>query len=113
MPGGEIGAFSASANMPQPLVWTNRDQLVLVDRTQPLNVAWSGGSGTQVLIVGFGVYLPANSTTVFGCLAPSGATSFTVPASLLSNVPATRSNPLQSKSVIYLGTRRIHPRPSI
>ncbi len=103
VPGGDVGAFSASASMPQPLTWTNRDQLVFVDRTQPLNVAWSAGSGTQVLIVGFGVDLPTNSTTVFGCLAPSGATSFTVPAIVLSNVPATRPNPLQSKSVIYLG----------
>lgn len=103
VPGSDVGSFSVSATMPQPLTWTNRDQLVLVDRTQPLNVTWSGGSGTQVAIVGFGVDLPTNSTTVFGCLAPPGANNFTVPAIVLSNVPATRSNPLQSKSVIYLG----------
>jgi len=101
--GGDVGPFSVSATMPQPLTWTNRDQIVLVDRTQPLNVTWSGGSAAQVAIVGFGVDLPTFSTTVFGCLAPPGASSFTVPAIVLSNVPATRPNPLQSKSVIYLG----------
>lgn len=101
--GGDVGSFSASATMPQSLTWTNRDQLVSVDHTQPLNLAWSGGSLTQVAIVGFGVDLPTNSTTVFGCLAPPGASNFTVPAIVLSNLPATRSNPLQSKSVIYLG----------
>ena len=102
-PGGDVGAFTASAAMPQPLTWTNRDQLVFVDRTQPLTVQWTGGSGSQVAVVGFGVDLPTDSTTVFGCLAPAGATSLSVPAAVLANLPATRPNPLQSKSVIYLG----------
>jgi uncharacterized protein (TIGR03437 family) len=107
--GADVGGFSVTAPMPQPLTWTNRDQLVVIDRTQPLNLSWSGGSGTPVAIVGFGVDLPTDSTTVFGCVAPPGATSFTVPPMMLSNVPATRSNPLQSKSVIYLGNA---PNPS-
>lgn len=100
---GDAGSFSASANMPQPLTWTNRDQTVIVNRSQPLNVSWSGGSGSNVIIVGFGVDLPTDSTTVFGCVAPDGATSFSIPAMVLANVPPTRPNPLQSKSVIYLG----------
>jgi hypothetical protein len=98
----DVGFFSASGTLPQPLTWTNRDQIVTVDRTQPINISWSGGSGAQVAIIGFGVDLPTDSTTVFGCFAPPGATSFTVPAIVLSNVPATRANPLQSKNVIYL-----------
>jgi|HubBroStandDraft_6_1064221.scaffolds.fasta_scaffold90704_2 uncharacterized protein (TIGR03437 family) len=101
--GGTIGSFSVTGTMPQPLTWTNRSSLFTVSRSQPLNVTWSGGSGAQVFVVGFGVDLPTNSTSVFGCLAPPGATSFTVPAVFLSNFPATRANPLQSKSVIYLG----------
>jgi uncharacterized protein (TIGR03437 family) len=101
--GGTIGSFSVTGTMPQPLTWTNRDSIFTVSRSQPLNVTWSGGSGTQVFVVGFGVDLPTNSTSIFGCLAPPGATSFTVPAVFLSNFPATRANPLQSKSVIYLG----------
>lgn len=103
MPGGDVGAFSATANMPQPLTWTNRDQLAVVDRTQPLNISWSGGSGTQVAIVGFGADLPTQSTTVFGCLAPPGANSFTVPTLVLANILPTRANPLQSRGVIYIG----------
>ena len=89
--------------MPQPLTWTTRDQTVIVNRSQPLQVSWSGGSGSNVIIVGFGVDLPTDSTTVFGCVAPDGATSFSIPAMVLANVPPTRPNPLQSKSVIYLG----------
>ena len=103
--GADVGGFSASASMPQPLNWTNRDQLATIDRTQPLNVTWASvPSNQQVAVVGFGVDLPNDSTTVFGCLVPPGASSFTVPPQMLSNVPPTRANPLQSKSVIYLVT---------
>jgi len=103
MPGGDLGSFTATAKMPAPITWTNRDQIAAVNRSQPLNITWSSGSGTQVVIVGFGVDLPNDSTTVFGCLTPPGATSFPIPTSVLANVPATRGNPLQSKDVIYLG----------
>jgi hypothetical protein len=48
--------------------------------------------------------MPSNSSTAFLCIAPSGATSFTVPTDMLSNLPATRTDPLQSKDVIYIIT---------
>ncbi len=101
--GADVVPFSASATMPTALIWTNRDQLTVVDRSQPLNLSWTSGSADQnVVVAGFGVDLPTDSTTVFGCLTPSGSNSFTVPSVILSNVPPTRPNPLQSKSIIYL-----------
>ncbi len=88
--------------MPAAITWTNRDQIVNVDRSQPLNLTWTGGGlNDRILIAGFGVDLPNDSTSMFGCVAPKGATSFTVPAAMLANLPATRPN-LQSKSVIYV-----------
>jgi uncharacterized protein (TIGR03437 family) len=100
------GPFSATVNSPAPLTWTNRDQLGIVDRTKPLVITWSGGSpGAQdVYIAGFGVDLPTNTTTVFGCTAPDGATSFTVPPLAMANLPPSRPNPLQSKSIIYVAS---------
>ena len=47
--------------------------------------------------------LPTNSTAVFLCVAPPGASSFTVPADVLANVPATRRRLIQSKGVVYVG----------
>jgi hypothetical protein len=100
---GSVGAFSASLSAPAPLTWTNRDQLLTVNRGQSLPISWSGGAADQtVIVLGFGVDLPSNSTTVFGCLAPAGATSFVVPPLAMANIPATRANPLRSKSVVYL-----------
>lgn len=89
--------------MPPPITWTNRDQLLNVNRSQPLTISWSGGADNdRVGIVGFGEDLPGNASTAFICLSPPGASSFTIPPPILSNLPATHSNPLQSKSVIYL-----------
>jgi hypothetical protein len=101
--GSNVGPFSVSFTIPQPLTWTNRDQLVTVNRTQPLAISWTGGdSGQTVAVIGVGVDLPTNSSAVFSCIATPGATGLTVPADMLSNLPATRPNPLQSKDLIYL-----------
>jgi trimeric autotransporter adhesin len=103
--GTDIGTFSTNFNIPQPVTWTNRLQTNEVNRAQPLTVSWSGGDTGQVnAILGFGEDLPTNSSAVFVCIAPPGATSFTVPTDMLSNLPASRPNPVQSKDVIYLLT---------
>jgi uncharacterized protein (TIGR03437 family) len=101
--GMDVGAFSTQFTIPQPLTWTNRLQTNIVSRTQPLTISWSGGdTGQVVAVLGFGEDLPTNSSAVFVCIAPAGASSFTVPTDMLSNLPASRSNPLHSKDVIYL-----------
>lgn len=101
--GMDVGPFSTSFNIPQPLTWANRLQTNTVDRSQPLTLSWTGGdSGQVVAVLGFGVDLPANSSAVFVCIAPAGATSFTVPTDMLANLPATHANPLRSRDVIYL-----------
>ncbi len=99
--GADVGAFQASLTVPQPLTWTNRDQIMTVSRSQPLTISWTGGTDQQVGIVGFGEDLPTNASTSFVCVAQPGTTSFTIPPYILANLPATRRNILQSKSVIY------------
>ena len=101
--GADVGAFQVSITIPNPLVWTNRDQTTNVARSQPLPLNWTGSAAGQTVAV-FGVNsdLPTDSSAVFLCIAPSGASSFTVPAEVLSALPATQPTPLHSKSVIYL-----------
>jgi len=104
--GTEVGPFKTTFTIPTPPTWTNRLQTNIVPRSQPLTISWTGGdSGQTVAILGFGDDLPTNASTVFVCIAPPGATSFTVPTDILSTLPAGRPyNPLQSKDVIYLMT---------
>lgn len=101
--GMDIGPFTTTFNIPPPVVWTQQDTTNTVTRGQPLTLSWTGGDSGQVIAaVFFAVDLPTNSSEVSVCLAPAGASSMTIPADLLSNMPATRGNPLQSKDVLYL-----------
>jgi uncharacterized protein (TIGR03437 family) len=101
--GANVPPINVPVTIGSPLTWTNRDQTVMVDRTQPLVVNWSGGAGGQtVTIIGVGSDLPTNSSAVFRCYAPAGASSFTIPPQVLGAIPASRSHALSSKDVIYV-----------
>jgi len=101
--GASIGAVKASVTVSNPLNWTNRDQTTTVIRTQPLTLNWSGGPAGQVItILGENSDLRTNSSALFYCVAPVGATSFTVPAQILEAIPPTRPNPLDSTSIVFL-----------
>lgn len=101
--GPDIAKFQAAFTIPTAFNWTNRDQAAVVARSQPLTLTWSGAPAGQTLaIFGANVDVPANSTAIFYCIVPPGATSFTIPAPVLSVLPATRLDPLQSKGAIYL-----------
>ena len=102
--GADVGAIAANFTFPTPLTWSNSGQTIRITRSQGFTVNWSGAPGGQtVIIYGGGVDLPSNATGEFVCVAPAGSVSFTVPATALANVPATRSNLLQSKGVVYVG----------
>jgi len=102
--GADVGSFQAQLAIPSPLNWTNRDQLSAVARNQGMMVAWSGAApGNNVFISGAGADLPANASYVFVCAAPPGATSFTVPADVLANMPPVRNRLIQSRGVVYVG----------
>lgn len=103
--GANVPGFSTSVSVPPALTWTNRDQINSVDRTQPLTLNWSGAvAGQPVEILGVASDLPTNSSALFFCVVPAGATSFTVSPQELSALPAARPNPLATKDVIYLMT---------
>lgn len=89
--GADVGAFSSSISFNGPLLaWTNRNAVASVDRTQGITVTWSGGNpGTYVFITGTSATQSALAAG-FTCLAPVEAGTFTVPAYILSALPAGR-----------------------
>jgi uncharacterized protein (TIGR03437 family) len=105
--GTTVGIFQANVPIPNPLTWTNRDQLsATIDRSQPLTVNFSNvPSGHTVLVMG-GYYSPAlNATTMFTCTAPGSAASFTVPPYILGTVGAVRPNDHgRSNGVLMVGS---------
>ncbi len=99
--GADIAAISTSFNMPAAPVWTNRDQISVIDRSAGLVVNWSGGQGQTIAVVGGSVDVPTNSSSVFACIAAPGASSITVPPAILANLPPGRGSS-KSKAIVFL-----------
>lgn len=96
----DIPAFNASFTMIPAFTWTNRDQISVIDRSQPLTVNWSGATGLDVAIVGGSVDLPNNSSSLFVCSGSGG--SITVPAAVLANLPPGRGSARDSKAIVFV-----------
>ena len=101
--GADIGGVNVQITVPGPITWSNRDQTTTVSRAQPLTLTWSGGpSGQTIAILGENSDLRTNSSALFYCVAPAGATSFTVPPQILAAIPPSRPNALDSTGIIFI-----------
>ena len=89
-PGGkDVGPFQATITLGTPVAWTNRDQLSVVNRSQDLTFKWSGGDSSKlVMLAGVGTNQATQALAGFFCFVPSAPGSFTVPSSVLGNLPA-------------------------
>ena len=77
------------------IAWTNRDRVTVINRSTGVTVNWSGGSqDTVVLIGGVGTDQKTKAMAGFFCLSPNSG-SFSVPPSVMSNLPATGAPSLQ------------------
>jgi len=89
--GSDVGAFQVSAAMPSALTWTNRDQILRIDRTKPLTLNWTGSpAASTVAVLGMTSDQSSNVTAAFLCVAQGGATSLTVPDYVLAGIPVSR-----------------------
>jgi uncharacterized protein (TIGR03437 family) len=112
-PGGaDVSGFTASTTVPALLTWTNQAATTTVTRANGVTVNWSGGGGGNniVLIVGMsgtqtstaGVY----DAAIFTCRAAASAGTFTVPSSVLTQLPATNGD-LLSGNLGLLGLETV------
>ena len=92
-PGGaDVGQFTATINLPDPLVWTNQDSITTVLRSQDLPITWSGGDPNAfVFITGYSVSAD-NVGATFTCTERVSAGQFTVPSFVLSALPPSGSS---------------------
>jgi hypothetical protein len=93
--GTQVGAFSAVLSIPSStLAWTNEDAFDNIARSQDLNVTWSGGAaGGLVAVFGSSADPATGAGAGFQCLMPADAGTFTVPAWVLSALPASGKDP--------------------
>ena len=105
--GKDVGAFSATVNIPAVVRWTNRDSLSTIDRGANLTLTWSGGTPAKQLVMIGGVSNDSKTkaTAGFFCFVPADTGKYTVPPSILGNLPAgVAANPTDSMGVLFVGT---------
>jgi uncharacterized protein (TIGR03437 family) len=96
----QIGAFKAALTLPPPLTWTNPPaQEAPLDRTQDFTVTWSGGVPDKEYVLVVGLSASAQATAGFLCAEKVSAGKFTVPAWVLSSLPASQPVLLGGQSV--------------
>ena len=89
--GKDVGPISGSITLPSAITWTNRDQIITVNRSTPLTITWTGGDPGQMMVVAGGAADSKTKTSGgFFCLVPVGPGTFTVPVSILADLPTTR-----------------------
>ncbi|HLG99355.1 MAG TPA: hypothetical protein VKX49_23800 [Bryobacteraceae bacterium] len=94
--GPDVGPFTATYAMPQPLVWTNQAALATVNRADGATVTWTGGDPNgYVTITGQSIYTGSSAATSasasFTCVARVSDGSFTVPPIVLLQLPPSGS----------------------
>jgi len=92
-PGGaDVGAHSKSITIGSPLVWTNKDQINAITRSNGQTVTWTPFSG-EVMLSGSSFTQLTNSEESFGagyfCLADGSTGSFAIPSAVLQLLPAS------------------------
>lgn len=87
--GANVGAFTASVVFPaSALSWTNQSAAANITRSSGLTVSWTGGASGTYVSIGGSSSVSSGATASFTCLAPLSAGQFTVPAYILSALPA-------------------------
>jgi hypothetical protein len=90
-PGGtNVGAFSGTLSVAQELVVTsNPDNFKVINRGGGITLQWTGGDPSTILAIsGSSVSTPTNGAA-FVCIQNTSAGQFTVPSSVLSQLPAS------------------------
>jgi uncharacterized protein (TIGR03437 family) len=86
-----VGAFTVTINLAPLMTWTNSSSAKTVNRAAELTINWSGGQPSGYIQI-IGQSTVTGTTPIisaqFQCFVPQSAGAFTVPAYVLSALPA-------------------------
>ncbi len=86
--GADIGPIDTAVTLSALPVWTGRDDLGTVRRTEPLHIAWMGGAADQVItIIGSSTNGITNGSNGFVCSARGSDGGIDIAAYILSSLP--------------------------
>jgi hypothetical protein len=104
-PGGtDVGAFTGSMTLvPELVVTTDPEQLKLISRAAGVTVRWTGGESSTVLTISGQSVDQTGSGAAFVCIQNVSAGQFTVPASILNQLPASTSISAGGLNIVIRG----------
>jgi uncharacterized protein (TIGR03437 family) len=88
--GPDIAGFTTAVDFPASLDWTNQKSIGTINRSQGVQLTWTGGDADGVVAIrGSSFAAPGSPTPTvsFMCSVPASAGQFTVPASVLQALP--------------------------
>ena len=90
-PYGTVGPFNTAVRFPTPIEWTNQTSIYGINRSQGVQLTWTGGDADGLVTIRGSSFAPAGSQTPGGsfiCSVPASAGEFTVPSTILQALPA-------------------------
>jgi hypothetical protein len=103
-PGG-ANQMQLALNLAAPITWSRPSGIIDVPRSSPLVLTFTPGDAVAPTAIILYSYSAVNNSAVEAqCLAPAGATSFTIPADTLANFPVTYGLIDGSYANLFLGT---------
>ena len=102
--GKDVGPFMLTPAGPAPFEWTDRDDMLVIDRSRGVTLHWKDPIRNRLMLIG--ARNIDQITTVIGmciCTARSDAGRFTIPAAMLANLPASQDIPGVPYDEVVLG----------
>jgi uncharacterized protein (TIGR03437 family) len=88
--GSGVGSFKTTVSLPNPILnWTNQTEGATINRSQGIQIDWTGGgAGSYLIITGGSTDDATGASGSFTCVANQSDLSFLVPAYVTGALPA-------------------------
>jgi uncharacterized protein (TIGR03437 family) len=102
--GTDVGPFKLNITVPPLFTWTNQSSITSIDRTQPLQITWTGGDpNAQVQVLGSSS-VDTTASVSFICYAKDSDLQLTVPPAILGLLPPSATISGTAAGLLYVST---------
>lgn len=107
--GRNASAFDLKLKVTPAFTWTNRDEIVEIDRRRPLTLTWTTANPSEVkLILAMNVDQLTTSRAMCYCVANGAAGKFTIQPDFLANFPMSRDIPGEPLNQLMIAEPMLH-----
>jgi hypothetical protein len=85
----DVGVAKAEVEVPDPILWRNRDGVTVLDRRVGADLAWTLPEAYTAVVFAWNINRRGSSAGFAVCLPPLRAEEFRIPATAIANLPAS------------------------